>query len=277
VNAVDPSGKQAQCCVEDCTSRFVNENLPTDQYISCLRGCYAPFSRDQVSCQCDTVESCYDCCHGVGHYGYDECVRKCFEHVLLQTERRGNSHNDTPTIYLDEHRLMCNSVCYGYGSSCLQDCYSLFNQSISNVGGCQVAIAATSVFSSGYHSFVIYTDEQGNVRQYHGEPSGNVFAYIFTNVEGPIVVEFRDNQWIPPSGNETYRVLAAGPDICGINECLNRVSNLINDNSIDYFVTGPNCNSVTRTLLQSCNLPVVEPRGGGQYYPGWEWFLDVND
>jgi hypothetical protein len=123
---------------------------------------------------------------------------------------------------------------------------------------------------SSAHLFIIYTDKNGEESLFRGGPTGDPLAGLGWG--GKIWV---DREPYRPGGidwdlNSVSITILKGPVVHGKDGCLSLESNRINGALNDYFLTGPNSNTVVKTLLQNCNLPVIKP-------PGWSGFPGFGD
>lgn len=161
---------------------------------------------------------------------------------------------------------------------CLNAYYEVTPQ---DVGGCKLSIAGNSASAglTAYHAFVVFEDATG-IYQYHGRPSGNVSG-SYSNVNDPIRVEV--DMGTPQAPIEL--LLAAGPDICEVKICLEFIRNEFNTNDYQYFfwagfpiisTKDVNSNTVARTFLETCEMPVRLPDGFPYVFPGWEIDLGLN-
>ncbi len=114
-----------------------------------------------------------------------------------------------------------------------------------------------------YHLFIIYTDENGINYLYRGGPSspfphyGTIQGYnaVYAN-GGP------DWDLDAPSVTVMKGSVASGKDSCFVSQ-LSRITSA----KIPYHVGGPNSNTVVKTLLLNCGVPVAKPVNVA---PGWD-------
>jgi hypothetical protein len=112
---------------------------------------------------------------------------------------------------------------------------------------------------TGAHLFIIYTDKNGKETLFRGGPTvSNPVPFVGG---GPIRVD-----WDPyePSAidwdlNSASVTILKGAAVHGKDGCLAQEASRINGLQITYYKTGPNSNTVVKTLLQNCNLRVTKP------------------
>jgi K319-like protein len=128
------------------------------------------------------------------------------------------------------------------------------------------------------HLFIVYTDRDGTEYYIRGGPSTSPTPF---KGGGPISIAsglYRDwtVDWQP---NAAWLTIQKGGIDPNVWKCLQDVGAKITAAKITYYLTGPNSNSVVKTLLTNCNLPVLKPMGGTYPlgwigprldYPGWE-------
>lgn len=115
-----------------------------------------------------------------------------------------------------------------------------------------------------YHLFIIYTDENGLNHLFRAGPSGSFPHYgtIQVSAGGLYVPGGTDWDIDAPSVTVMKGSAASGKDVCFRNE-LSRIASA----SIPYHVGGPNSNTVAKTLLVNCGVPVAKPVN---LAPGWD-------
>jgi hypothetical protein len=115
-----------------------------------------------------------------------------------------------------------------------------------------------------YHLFIIYTDEKGINYLFRAGPFGSFpheiiqTWYSFYTSTGP------DWDLDALSVTAMKGAAASGKDTCFINE-LSRISGAM----IPYHLGGPNSNTVVKTLLTKCNVPIMKPVTSNPS-PGWD-------
>jgi len=112
------------------------------------------------------------------------------------------------------------------------------------------------------HLFIVYTGSDGTEMGFRGGPSerGLSSSFIATRV-GPYDPSFID--WDPRARSKAVK---SGPAAHGKDQNLANEALRIDQARIPYKVLGPNSNTVVRTLLQKCDVPLEKPRG---WHPGW--------
>ncbi len=138
--------------------------------------------------------------------------------------------------------------------------------------GCKVDVRAThigGILSSLpiWHTFVVYTDTAGAEFYFRGGPGGSCpkvdagqYGTITTN-NGPYTASTVD--WSPGAPSVT---VLSGPTACGRDSCFASQLSRINGLCTPYAPTGPNSNTVAKTLLSKCGVPVNKPV---TVAPGW--------
>jgi RHS repeat-associated protein len=159
--------------------------------------------------------------------------------------------------------------------------------------GCTVEVRAYDTSALLNHTFIVFTGCDGTQYGYSGQPqilaeaeglidqiSGNPDAYgiltIHTGIYGTNFVDFDDYE--SQGGPRTIVNRESDTATCNsIKRCLDseaqRIANLPPEVLLYYPITGPNSNTVTRTLLHNCGLDESIPRGDGDFLddaPGWE-------
>lgn len=129
--------------------------------------------------------------------------------------------------------------------------------------GASVAHLAAEDMLLIWHLFIVYTDAAGVEFFFRGGPqrdSALNFGAITVH-EGLYVPGTID--WNP---QVRTRRIAMGMDVCGKDADLRAELVKIAALHVPYRVGGPNSNTVARTLLSKCGLPLLEPPGSA---PGW--------
>jgi hypothetical protein len=135
----------------------------------------------------------------------------------------------------------------------------------------------------GDHAFILFTDQEGNEYEYRGGPN-RIECYerdpnrdVSDLATDPNYICVQTNRFTRETavdweaGHTAPRtVLMAGNDACSKRDCLNSAIQEINRLRIIYNNLPPvtNSNSVVRTLLHRCNIPVMEPLLNGNYRGG---------
>lgn len=134
---------------------------------------------------------------------------------------------------------------------------------------CQIDVLATHTagITSGlpiYHTFIVYTAASESETGFRGGPT-YPFAFYQGNIiatSGPYNSSFVD--WAPGAPSVTAMV---GSRACGKNSSFQASIALINSLHVPYRLLGPNSNTVTSTLLEDAQVPLVKP---DLYTPGWD-------
>lgn len=123
--------------------------------------------------------------------------------------------------------------------------------------GTSVAHLATK-YRLIWHLFIVYTDAAGVEFFFRGGPQRDSISNFgsITVREGPYVLGTID--WNP---HVRTRRVAMGLDICGKDADLRAELGRIAALRKPYKVEGPNSNTVARTLLSKCGLPLLKPPG----------------
>jgi hypothetical protein len=114
-----------------------------------------------------------------------------------------------------------------------------------------------------YHLFIVYTDETGINYLFRGGPSSS-FPHYGT-IQGYNAVYAKggpDWDLDAPSVSVMKGISASGKDSCFISE-LSRITSA----KIQYHIGGPNSNTVVKTLLFKCKVPIAKPV---LVAPGWD-------
>lgn len=132
----------------------------------------------------------------------------------------------------------------------------------------QVDVRATKITGLGglpvHHLFIVYRDAAGHPSFFRGGPSGSGGAGGYGNIactSGPYVPGTVD--WAPGAPSET---VATGAAADGKDTTFRTTLGRIDGAGIAYNPTGPNSNSVVRTLLSDASLPARKPVW---IAPGW--------
>jgi hypothetical protein len=106
-----------------------------------------------------------------------------------------------------------------------------------------------------YHLYIVYTDPLGRAYFYRGGPESDrpPFGFITTD-HGPYVEGTID--WATDAITVT---LAEGNAAEGLDICFRTELDRIRTLRVPYNLWGPNSNTVARTLLERCGLPVAQP------------------
>jgi hypothetical protein len=108
---------------------------------------------------------------------------------------------------------------------------------------------------TAYHLYLVYTDEYGRQFYCRGGPQNDVPSFGNVIVEsGPYVPGTVD--WDPDAVAQT---LVSGLAAHRSDACLERTLRRIAALDVRYDIGGPNSNTVVRTLLEKCGLPVQQP------------------
>jgi len=135
----------------------------------------------------------------------------------------------------------------------------------------RIDVRATSAgpFTSA-HLFIVFTEKNGQETIFRGGPRDNPLLG-----GGKIRVDWGNYE--PPSGtgyeagldwdiNAASVTLLKGPAAFGKDNCFGNQGSRINGAMIDYELLGPNSNTVVKTLLAKCGVPVGKPNGS---FPGF--------
>lgn len=108
---------------------------------------------------------------------------------------------------------------------------------------------------TAYHLYLVYTNEHGRQYFYRGGPENDMPPF------GRIVVE--SGHYVPGTidwdESAISQALLSGPAAHGLDSCFETTIQQIAAMSVPYDIGGPNSNTVVRTLLENCGLPVVQP------------------
>lgn len=136
-------------------------------------------------------------------------------------------------------------------------------------GTCRVDVRATHISASWMpfrHLFIVQENAAGAVTAFRGGPGGAGGTPPYGTIQGqsgPYGPGFVD--WDPSA--PSIRV-ETGPSACGKDACLASELARITGTATPYSPTGPNSNTVVRTLLHNCGLPESIPVSSLRV-PGW--------
>jgi len=114
-----------------------------------------------------------------------------------------------------------------------------------------------------YHLFIIYTDENGINYLFRAGPSGP-FPHYGTIQGYNAVYANGGPDWDLDAPSVT---VMKGSAASGKNNCFVSQLSRITTANIPYHLFGPNSNTVTKTLLVNCGIPVAKPVN---LAPGWD-------
>jgi hypothetical protein len=117
---------------------------------------------------------------------------------------------------------------------------------------------------TAWHFFIIYTDEKGKDYYYSGGPQAdpsNTYDVIgmSTGEYKPGTPDYPDPPKVPEAVSVT--VLKGKDKTQGKADCFENELKRISKMNITYYKTGPNSNTVAKTLLKNCNVPDKWPAG----------------
>jgi hypothetical protein len=138
-------------------------------------------------------------------------------------------------------------------------------------GSCRVDVAATrigGILSRApiWHLLVVYADSSGTEHFFRGGPGGSCSGVAaggygtILGTSGPYVPGTVD---YPPIHSTT---VLTGSAACGKESCFASELARIDASCTPYSATGPNSNTVARTLLANCGVPQSKPV---RIAPGW--------
>jgi hypothetical protein len=137
-------------------------------------------------------------------------------------------------------------------------------------GGCRVDVRATSIANLPnyvvHHLFIIYVDQAGTETYFRGGPTEGNGSPITMDGGRYDLVRFGDHtvDWDLTASSLT---VMSGDAACGKDACFTSEAQRIEGLAIAYSgATGPNSNTVARTLLHNCGVPEEAP---GPVTPGW--------
>jgi hypothetical protein len=138
-------------------------------------------------------------------------------------------------------------------------------------GTCKVDVGATHIggflsLAPIWHTLVIYTDTSGNEYFYRAGPGGSCPG-VTTGTYGTI--QSTSGRYVAgtidyPASHRTTALTGAAA--CGKDSCFSSELSRIDGRCVPYAATGPNSNTVARTLLATCGVPQVKPVSVA---PGW--------
>lgn len=139
-------------------------------------------------------------------------------------------------------------------------------------GSCKIDVRATHIggILSGapiWHLFIVYTDDTGTEHFFRGGPGGRCSGVAagshgtIISTSGRYVAGTID--WDPGAPSVT---VLSGAGACGKDVCFASELSRIDGRCVPYQPTGPNSNTVAKTLLSKCNVPRVKPVS---IAPGW--------
>jgi RHS repeat-associated protein len=202
-----------------------------------------------------------------------------------------------------EMQLSCMTKKYGsdvyglYAGLATNQCQAHSLSLGSTVGTCSVEVRAYNTSARLNHTFIVFTGTDGRQFGYSGQPtnvagasglseqiSGNIDAFgpltVYTGEYNPDFVDYPFYE-TAQGPRAVIRVVSnfpiSEPSNCSrLKSCLDAEAGRINNLPLDilryYPVTGPNSNTVTRTILSSCGLDEFVPSGQGDILtgaPGW--------
>lgn len=139
---------------------------------------------------------------------------------------------------------------------------------------------------TGYHLFIVYTDQKGKQFICQGLPfdpaTGNIAPdeILPSDPTGLVIkgqcIPLRPNNrdFIPDAPSIT---VLSGSDTKQAYNCFFKETDIFNDANIPYhMVTGPNSNSYTRTILDKCNILAMKP-AVTILTPGWDISINLDD
>jgi hypothetical protein len=130
--------------------------------------------------------------------------------------------------------------------------------------GCKVDVRATHISGLAsylpiWHLYLVYTDKAGKESFFRGGPGGHCAGA--TGQYGAIHSTHGDYKpgsvdWTPGADSVT---VMTGDGACGKDSCFASELSRIDGLCTPYAPTGPNSNTVAKTLLSNCGLPVSKP------------------
>jgi hypothetical protein len=137
---------------------------------------------------------------------------------------------------------------------------------------CKVDVRATHIggflsHAPVWHLFIVYTDSIGTDFFFRGGPRGSCVGAApggygtIQSASGPYVPGTVD--WDPGAPSVT---ILSGSSTCGKDTCFSSELSRIDSLCVPYNPTGPNSNTVARTLLSRCGIPQSKPV---LIAPGW--------
>jgi hypothetical protein len=113
-----------------------------------------------------------------------------------------------------------------------------------------------------WHLFIVCRDDMGKTMMYEGDKGGAGVDGTFGALIGS---EPKELSSLPPRSNEAITPYSAtvmsGPEACGMSACVGRALRSFNQQkpAVAYNPFGPNSNTLAKTLLTSCNIPIDKP------------------
>ena len=137
---------------------------------------------------------------------------------------------------------------------------------------CKIDVRATHIggILSGlpiWHLFIVYTDGTGTEYFYRGGPGGSCPGVgaggygTIISTSGAYTAGTVD--WSPGAPSST---VMSGSGACGKDACFASELSRIDGTCTPYAPTGPNSNTVAKTLLSNCGVPLKKPV---TIAPGW--------
>jgi hypothetical protein len=106
-----------------------------------------------------------------------------------------------------------------------------------------------------HHLYIVYTTVRGDVYYYRGGPSNPGPPF------GAIRIEY--GRYVPGTVDWADQAITAtvaeGKAAEGLESCFERTLAAIAADRIEYATLGPNSNTVVKTLLWRCGLPMAQP------------------
>jgi len=139
-------------------------------------------------------------------------------------------------------------------------------------GSCKVDVRATHI--GGFlgklpiwHLFVVYTDGTGTEYYFRGGPGGSCPGVV-AGAHGTIISDSGlyvagTVDWDPSAPSFT---VLTGSAACGQDACFAAELTRIDSRCVPYEPTGPNSNTVAKTMLSNCSVPLSKPVA---IAPGW--------
>lgn len=121
------------------------------------------------------------------------------------------------------------------------------------------------------HLFIVLTDQNGKETVFRGGPTASQPLPLVGG--GKIIATWQDYEpgaidWSEDAPSVT--ILKGLSSVSVMDGCFAKEVGRINLALIDYYITGPNSNTVVKTLLTNCNAPVITPQGTqGIGFPGF--------
>lgn len=136
------------------------------------------------------------------------------------------------------------------------------------LNNCRIDVRATRIQATDpfniWHLFIVYTNNDGTEYFFRGGPDGE-------NADNYGTVRVTSGEYLPGTvdwaPNAPSTTVMIGNNACGMDVCFDRELSRINSLSVPYKISGPNSNTVARTLLIGCNIPPNKPV---TFAPGWD-------